>query len=138
MSRRILLALTLLLLAGPTARGGSTEEHAPIGVAAVEADGSSVLVTWSPGAVVADSFRVYGVDAAGATALLLDTAQEGKLSTLGALVRSGFSTYAVSGVLDGRESQPVHDLFSTNGRCIRIQFPPPSVSHEKCPSRGSG
>lgn len=98
----LLLALTLLL---PTALADDAADAAPAFVAALDADGAQALVAWAPGELPADAYRVYGVSAGGAFTLL---AEAPALVADGhaALVEGGYATYAVTGVVGGRESPP--------------------------------
>jgi hypothetical protein len=129
-------ALSLLLAASallaPLALGDDAARFAPLGVLAVDASPTLALVTWAPGEVPADSYRVYGLDGDGSPVLLLDA--EGTTTT--AAVPGGFERYGVSGVVNGEVSPLVLSLVSINEPDCLIEvsaYPYPYVSLCKLP-----
>jgi hypothetical protein len=77
--------------------------------------GSAAIVAWTLGSVPADSYNVYGVN--GSSMTLLITATE-----LTATSAQGYSTYAVSGVKNGVESELV---LASVVPCIYGELTPP-------------
>ena len=112
---RLPLALALLLLL-PFANADAAT--APAFVLAADADAAHALVAWAPGASPADAYRVYGVSPEGAFTLLAE-APSIAADGYARLVAGGYATYAVSGVVDGRESHPT--LAGGGGACVTYE-----------------
>jgi hypothetical protein len=119
-SLSLLLALSALL--APLALGEDAARFAPRGVVALDASPTLARVTWAPGEVPADSYRVYGLDADGSPVLLFDTDGTATAAT----VPGGFERYGVAGVSDGAVSPLVLALVSIHEPdCIIEVAPPP-------------
>ena len=125
---RPLFLLALALLAPASAGDSAPATYTPSVAFALQEDSTLAFVSWLPGAALADSYRVYGLDASGPH-LLLDTADTAAPLGPSVVVSGGFAGYAVSGVIGGAESA----LRSTE-ICSRISTypPPPSVSVWTC------
>jgi hypothetical protein len=128
-----LVLLILALAVSPVAAGESSEAYAPRDVAVVTLDDVNTLVAWTPGDVLADSYRVYGLEDYG-TVLLMDTAESEISIPFAVAVAAGFSAYAVSGVKDGIESAPTTGV---EIGCVTITFHPPGVGRN-CPPPQTG
>lgn len=125
---RLALALALLAALLPTA-GADTFSFAP-SEAVASASGPLAVLAWTPGDIVADSYRIYGLIPDHEPFLLLDTATTVAPVTFAASVPGGFSAYAVSGVLDGQESVLVYAISSPCD--IFIETDPPNVVLRNC------
>lgn len=94
----ILVTLALVVLATiPPAAGEGPDPSTPI-AAVVLVAGQDAIVSWVPGAVEPDSFRIYGVT--GASKSLLATVPGDDTQ---AVVPASFPSYAVTSVSDGVE-----------------------------------
>lgn len=123
----------ILLISGlalPASAQPSSEGFAPSFVLYFTHSDDTALVSWAPGSDVADYYNVYGVlDEQAPT--LLASVQFGNLTVR---VPGGYSTYAVSGVRLGIESQLVYPV---GDKCVRIGLDPPDAGISDCPRAGS-
>lgn len=125
---RLALALAFLAVLLPAA-GADTFSYAP-SEAVASASGPMAILAWTPGEVVADSYRIYGLSPGQSPLLLLDTATTVSPVTFAASVPGGFSEYAVSGVIGGQESGLVYAISPT---CrLVISWNPPQVTTRDC------
>lgn len=125
MSARPLLSVLVVAILMQTPMAQAADAWAPAAVFATAAtsDAASLaVIAWTPGAVAADSYRVYGVE--GGSLVLLVTATD-----LTTTAPAGFATYAVSGVKNGVESDPTFAVFVP---CIDVELHPPNASWGNC------
>lgn len=138
MTPRTLPLLVLLVLLAPGTVATETHTYAPLAVVAVRV-GELTAVSWAPGEVPAEAYRVYGLTNGGATLLHETTGQD---EVPAAKVPSGFAAYGVTGILDGAESPlvvsagvgadscsrgPVTVILSPPQVLVCKQSPPPKV-----------
>lgn len=129
MSRHVPLGIAFaLVLVASALPAQAAYAYAPLAVVAGHAstDSGTVLafVAWTRGSEAADEYRVYGVN--GTTFELLQVE-----SGTGTPVPAGYSTYAVTGVLLGVESDPV---YATIVPCVYVEPvpPPPGYAIGEC------
>lgn len=124
MQKTFPLVLTALLVLAASAE--AREPWAPLAVNAAATSVAFVgvvVVSWVPGAQLADEYKVYGVSG---TELVLVALAAGTSAT----VPPGYPGYAVSGVLDGVESEAVNALTIP---CATLDLdPPPGVAAGNC------
>lgn len=125
MSPRLSMIVVLgFVLAAPIAMGDSESASAwaPTKVVAI-ASPSASIVTWVPGAVMADSYIVYGLrDGAPVPIQYVEVAETT------AEVEGGFAQYGVVGVFNGVPS-PMRVATTVGPPCIVIvTYSPPSVT----------
>lgn len=128
---RPVLALLVAALLAPLATGEAPSPHAPTSVKVEAIHPASAVVEWLPGSMMADLYRVYGLDGT-ALSLLGETPGGAGIVSFAAVVPSGYSAYAVTGVLDSTESE---EVFAAPGLgCIYIQTdpPPPRIHEDGC------
>lgn len=116
-------SLLVLLLLSPLASADAS--FAPAAVAVIEVGDADALVAWTTGTALADTYRIYGISAGGGRTLLGEVPPtESDAGSL--LVEGGFTTYAVSGVLDGQESAPT---YAARTECVTLEIDvvPPGV-----------
>lgn len=116
-----------LLLAVPGSLADA--EYAPSLVTALAASPLGAVIGWTPGPVVADSYRVYGIDDGGGATWLAESA--GPVPDGGSLpVPSGFAQYAVTGVLNGIESDLVFAIAGAppGSPCVEVYWNPLTYS----------
>lgn len=126
---KVAVILLITGLALPASADSGSERYAPSLVASVTQGDEVALVSWIPGPEVADYYNVYGVSDSGVPTPLASA----QSSDLPARVAGGYSTYAVSGVKLGIESQLVYPL---GDKCLRVGLDPPDVGIDDCPHTG--
>lgn len=133
MFRVVGLMLAMILLA-PVSMGDTAPEGAAPSRVVGGLYGNQVYLAWLPGAVVPDSFRVYGLSEGGGRTPLdeVEIPPDGS-SVFTAVVPAGFTSYAISGVVSGAESQPMLAYFVQEECILEISWSPPGVSSCKVP-----
>lgn len=100
----------------------ATPGTAPVTVQAESVDAISAIVTWTPGTVVAEEYRVYGIHEDG-TPQLLTVVDGVPVEEFLASVEAGYTTYAVSGVSGGVESRLVY-AGEAGTDCVMVDYDP--------------
>jgi len=127
-SGRILLTAALLgaLLLLPPA--SAFDPQGPT-AAAVVLSGTQGLLSWTPPAVLPDSYRVYGVASGSLTLLSVMPAD-----AVSGIVPSGFASYAITAWHGGLESEPTF-ASALNTTCLTLTWDPPGFALGECEYR---
>lgn len=120
--RSVSILLLGLCLLSPLAAASlpTSASSAPAFVVAAVVD-QDLAISWTPGAHPADAYNIYGLTNVG-TMVLLDSTPSSSTADLVSLADPSYTMFAVTGVVNGQESNPTYAMA---GCVVLILMPPP-------------